>query len=259
MGILNVTPDSFSDGGEHLDPRAAVARGLQMLQEGAVLVDVGGESTRPGAQPVPEDEELRRVMPVIEGLVDAGVPVSVDTYKPDVARRAVASGAVVINDVTGFEDPAMIEVAAGSDCGLVVMHMQGRPIDMHIDPRYEDVVSEVEEYLVGRADHLVESGISRDRLIIDPGLGFGKRPAHSLALLAEIDRLADHSLPVMVGASRKGFTGELVSKDIREARDLATAVITAVTFTRGASVFRVHEVQKSRDALRVADAIVASQ
>lgn len=257
VGVLNVTPDSFSDGGEHLDPDTAVSRGVEMVAQGAAIVDVGGESTRPGAEPVDETEELRRIMPPVERLVDAGARVSVDTYKPSVARRALAAGAAVINDVTGFSDPGMMEAVAGSDCGVVVMHMQGRPVDMHLDPRYDDVVAEVDRYLVGQVEILEAAGIERERIVIDPGIGFGKRAWHSLALLRAIGRLAEHGLPVMVGTSRKGFLGKLLAEDSRESRDTATAVTVALAYASGARLFRVHDVAKSRDALRVAGAIVA--
>lgn len=259
VGILNVTPDSFSDGGEHADPEAAVAHGLALVEDGAVIVDVGGESTRPGAKPVELDEELRRIMPVVERLAEAGVAVSVDTYKPEVASRALDTGAVVVNDVTGFRNPEMVETVATSDCGVIAMHMQGMPIDMHIDPAYDDVVAEVEGYLLAQADMLVGAGVSRERIVIDPGIGFGKRPHHSFSLLAALDRLTSHGLPVLIGTSRKSFFGSLLAEDSREARDRATAITTAMGFASGARLFRVHEVAQSRDALRIAGAIVGQE
>jgi dihydropteroate synthase len=230
-----------------------------MMGQGAALVDVGGESTRPGAKPVPEAEELRRLMPIVEGLVAEGVPVSIDTYKPGVALRALEAGARVVNVVTGFRDPEMVETVAGSDCGVVAMHMQGTPLDMHIDPSYEDVVEEVRSYLVATTRRLEGAGIARERIAIDPGIGFGKRAAHSLALLANLDVLSDTGLPVMVGTSRKGFLGRIVEDDSRDSLDRATAVTTALAYTRGARLFRVHDVPKSKDALRVAGAIVTNQ
>lgn len=259
VGVVNVTPDSFSDGGDYADTDAAIARGLELMAEGAALVDVGGESTRPGARPVPEDEEMRRLMPVVIGLVSAGATVSVDTYKPAVAREALSAGAVVVNDVTGFRDPSMVEVVAASDCGVVAMHMQGTPVDMHVAPSYDDVVAEVTEYLLGRVEALQAAGVDEARIAIDPGIGFGKRAHHSIDLLANLDRIAAHGLPVMVGTSRKGFLGKLVSEDTRQNRDLATAVTNALAYARGARLFRVHDVIRSRDALRVAAAIVANQ
>lgn len=259
VGILNVTPDSFSDGGEHVDPEGAVAHGLSLVADGAAIVDVGAESTRPGAKPVEPAEELRRLMPVVEGLVDAGVAVSVDTYKPEVASRALEAGATVINDVTGFRNPEMVETVASSDCGVIAMHMQGMPINMHIDPSYDDVVAEVEDYLLAQTELLVRSGVSRERIAIDPGIGFGKRPHHSFALLAALDRLASHGLPVLIGTSRKSFFADLLEEDSRESRDRATAITTAMGFASGARLFRVHDVAKSRDALRIAGAIVTAQ
>lgn len=259
VGVVNVTPDSFSDGGDHAEPDAAIARGLKLMTQGAALVDVGGESTRPGATPVPEEEEMRRLMPVVTGLVSAGVPVSVDTYKPAVAAAALSEGAVVVNDVTGFRDRGMVEVVAGSDCGVVAMHMQGTPLDMHVDPSYDDVVSEVTDYLLEKVETLRAAGVDEARIAIDPGIGFGKRAHHSIDLLAHLDQLAAHGLPVMVGTSRKGFLGKLVSEDTRSNRDQATAVANALAYARGARLFRVHDVARSRDALKVAAAIVANQ
>lgn len=259
VGVLNVTPDSFSDGGEFVETEMAIARGREMVDQGAMIVDVGGESTRPGARPVDESVEMRRLMPVVKELVSSGVRVSVDTYKPGVARVALSEGAVVINDVTGFTDPEMIEVVASSTCGVVAMHMKGTPVDMHLDPRYEDVVSEVEEFLIDQAQELEDAGVDRSRIAIDPGIGFGKRPEHSLTLLSHLARLAGHGMPVMIGTSRKGFLGKILAEDTREGRDLVTAVSTALGFVVGARLFRVHDVARSRDALRVAGAIVANQ
>ena len=259
VGVLNVTPDSFSDGGAFVEPDEAIAHGLRMFDSGAVLVDVGGESTRPGAGPVPEDEELRRLLPTVAGLVGAGVPVSVDTYKPGVARRALAEGARAINDVTGFRDEEMVEVVASSSCGVVAMHMRGTPADMHLDPAYTDVVAEVESELLASAQRLAEAGVSHDRIVLDPGIGFGKRAPHSLQLLANLDGLAAHGYPIMIGTSRKGFLGRLIQSESTERRDMATAVTTALAFSRGARLFRVHDVPRSRDALSVAAAIVANQ
>lgn len=259
VGVLNVTPDSFSDGGLYSEPAAAVAHGLEMVAQGAAIIDVGAESTRPGAQPVAESEELRRLMPVVDGLAAEGITISVDTYKPAVASRALGAGAAVINDVTGFTDVAMVEAVAASDCGLVLTHMQGTPIDMHVDPRYEDVVAEIEQYLVAGVDRLERAGVSRRRIAIDPGIGFGKRAWHSLALLANLDRLAGHDVPVMIGTSRKGFLSTVTGDESLEGRDVATATTTALAYAAGARLFRVHDVAKSRDALAVAGAIVAIQ
>jgi dihydropteroate synthase len=259
VGVLNVTPDSFSDGGQFAGPGAAVTRGIEMIEEGAALVDVGGESTRPGAEPVELQEELRRIMPVVDGLAGVGIRVSIDTSKSEVARAALSVGAVVVNDVTGFGDEAMVEVVAGSDCGVVVMHMQGTPGDMHHDPRYEDVVTEVDDFLVEQAERLERAGVSRERIVVDPGLGFGKRAAHSVELLAHLDRLAGHGLPVMIGASRKGFLSTITGDESLAGRDLSTSVVTALGFARGARLFRVHDVAGSRKALSLVGAIVANQ
>lgn len=259
VGILNVTPDSFTDGGAFRHPGDAVAHGLTLVAEGASLVDVGGESTRPGAAPVDEDEELRRLLPAIEGLVAEGVALSVDTYKPAVARRALAEGVRVVNDVTGFSDEAMVEVAASSDCGVVAMHMRGTPADMAQAPPYEDVVAEVEGHLLESARRLMDAGVARERIALDPGIGFGKRAKDSLRLLAGLDRLAGHGFPVMIGTSRKGFIGRLIGSEDLLRRDQATAATTALGYALGARLFRAHDVALSRDALRVSAAIVADQ
>jgi dihydropteroate synthase len=259
VGVLNVTPDSFSDGGQYSEPAAAIAHGLEMSGQGAAIVDVGAESTRPGARPVAESEELRRLMPVVEGLVSEGIRISVDTYKPAVADKALDAGAVVVNDITGFRDDEMVEVVAAADCGVVLTHMQRTPVDMHVDPRYEDVVSEVENYLVAGADRLERGGVTRHRIAVDPGMGFGKRARHSLALLANLERLTQHDVPVMIGASRKGFLSSATSDENLDELDLATAVTTALAYAAGARLFRVHDVAKSRAALAVSAAIVANQ
>jgi dihydropteroate synthase len=257
IGILNVTPDSFSDGGEWNEPRRAVEHGLSMVAAGATVIDVGGESTRPGAAPVSLDEEASRAIPVVRELVDGGVVVSIDTYKADMARLAIQAGASIVNDVTGFGDREMIEAVAGNDVGVVVMHGRGQALDDR--PPDDDPVSEVADFLRRRTASLIDVGVDRERIAIDPGLGFAKRHEQSLALVAGVDRLAQMGFPVMVGASRKGFLTGLAGALGREARDSVTAAITALTFTRGASLFRVHDVARSRDALRLAGAIVASQ
>jgi dihydropteroate synthase len=259
VGILNATPDSFSDAGEFLDAEAAVAHGLTMTELGASVVDVGGESTRPGAEPVSGDVELSRVMPVISGLAARGVRVSIDTQKSAVAEEALDAGAVIVNDVGGFVDEAMVDLVAGRRCGAMIMHKRGTAAERYSDTRYHDVVGEVEDFLLDRAQHLVDVGVDRVRIAIDPGIGFGKKAADSLALLGNLDRLAGHGLPVVVGASRKGFLGKVIGAESWEERDTATATITALAYALGARVFRVHHVSKSRDALRLAAAIVASQ
>ncbi len=259
VGVINVTPDSFSDGGVFLQPETAISHGLALAADGAALIDVGGESTRPGATPVIEEEEVVRVVPVVRGLVDHGIDVSIDTSKPGVAEAAISAGAVVINDVTGFRDPAMVALAVESGCAVVILHMMGSPADMHLDPHYVDVVGEVEAFLTARAEALLSAGVDQGKIAIDPGLGFGKRWHHSLALLNSISRFAAHGYPVMIGASRKGFLSKVAGAENMDDLDMASAVTTALGFARGARLFRVHDVAKSRAALGIAAANVASQ
>ena len=258
MGILNVTPDSFSDGGDHLDPARARERVAEMLAEGADLVDIGGESTRPGAAPVDEAEELRRVLPAVEAAVAAGAVVSVDTAKGTVARQALASGAHVINDVTALGDPSLGEAAAAAGAGLVLMHMRGTPRTMQENPRYDDVTRETTSYLEQRRRVAEDLGVARAAIALDPGIGFGKTVAHNLELLARLDELVALGSPVLVGTSRKSFLGRIgggeAPKD-RLAASLATAVLAR---SRGAAVFRVHDVAASRRALDAADAVLRS-
>lgn len=257
VGVLNVTPDSFSDGGRWEELSRAMEHAQSMRNEGAVVVDVGGESTRPGAGPVSLDEEAARAIPVVTGLVERGLTVSIDTYKAEVAELAIEAGASIVNDVTGFGDRNMIDVVAATGVGVVVMHGRGQALDDR--PPDLDVVADVEGYLASRARALMTAGVDRGRIAIDPGLGFAKRHEQSLALMDGVDRLAATGFPVMVGASRKGFLSGLTGADTWESRDSVTAAITALTFLRGARLFRVHQVAKSRDALRLAGAIVADQ
>jgi dihydropteroate synthase len=256
MGVLNVTPDSFSDGGLFLEPDAAVARAEAMVAEGADLIDVGGESTRPGAAPVAAEEELRRVIPVLERL-DAGRPraqLSIDTSKARVAEAALAAGAGFVNDVTALRaDPAMAAVVGSSGATLCLMHMLGEPRTMQDDPRYRDVVSEVKRFLEERLAFAVGEGIGEERIWLDPGIGFGKTLEHNLELLRRLDEIVAIGRPVLVGASRKRFIGDLTGRpeDERLAGSVAAAVIA---FGRGASMLRVHDVAATRDALAVAAA-----
>jgi dihydropteroate synthase len=259
MGIVNVTPDSFSDDGRYGEPESAVAHGLHLAAEGAGLVDVGGESTRPGAEAVSVDEELARVLPVVEGLVAGGVGVSIDTSKPEVAEAALEAGAEVVNDVRALRAPGMAELVVEAGCGVVVMHMQGEPRHMQENPRYEDVVVEVEGFLLDRARALQDAGLDPERIAVDPGIGFGKTLEHNLALLASLGRLAAHGFPVVLGTSRKTFLGTLTGIEEAAERDLATAVTTALGFLGGARVFRVHDIPSSRHALALASAIVRAQ
>ena len=255
MGVLNITPDSFSDGGLFLSPQAAVAHALAMVQQGAALIDVGGESTRPGAPDVSVDEELRRVQPVIEALAARlPVPISIDTSKPEVMRAAIGAGASLINDVRALQAPGALEVAAASTAAVCLMHMQGEPRTMQHEPRYDDVVAEVGEFLERRVQACVAAGIGRERLLVDPGFGFGKRLEHNLALLAGLEQLTRLGLPVLVGLSRKSMIGTITGRagDERLAGSVAAAVLAA---SRGASIVRAHDVAATVDALRVTAAV----
>lgn len=256
IGVVNVTTDSFSDGGLYLDHEAAIAHGLAMASKGAALVDVGGESTRPGAEPVPVDVELGRVVPVVQGLAGEGVAVSIDTWKPEVAEAALNHGAEVVNDVRACREPGMADLVADSGCGVILMHMRGTPRDMQVDPEYRDVVAEVHGFLEERVGAVTDAGLDHDRVAVDPGIGFGKTLHHNLELIAGLSRLAALS-PVVLGASRKTFLGSLTGLDEAADRDLATAVVNALGFVSGARVFRVHDVDGSRQALAIAVAMVS--
>ncbi|MFB8354565.1 dihydropteroate synthase [Streptomyces niveus] len=260
MGVINVTPDSFSDGGRWFDTTAAVKRGLDLVTEGADLVDVGGESTRPGASRVDEEEELRRVVPVVRGLVSEGVTVSVDTMRASVAERAVAAGAVLVNDVSGgLADPAMVPAVAAAGVPFVVMHWRGFSQDMNNRAVYTDVVAEVVAELRERMEAVVAGGIAPERLVVDPGLGFAKDAEHDLALLARLTDLRALGRPLLVAASRKRFLGRVLAGEgapppARE-RDAATAAVSAIAAHEGAWAVRVHEVRATADAVRVARAV----
>ena len=255
-GILNVTPDSFSDGGRFLDPAAAVARGLALAQDGAHVVDLGGESTRPGAAPVPADEERARVLPVIRGLVRAGirVPLSVDTTKAAVADAALAEGASIVNDVSAWSDPGMLRTAASRGAGIVLMHRQGGPATMQQDPRYGDVVAEVLAFLLDRRRSAIEAGIPAARTWIDPGLGFGKNLEHNLALLESLEQFTATGAPVLLGASRKAFLGALSGKDVGE-RLAGSLAAAARAREAGVAAVRVHDVRETRDLFRALDSV----
>jgi dihydropteroate synthase len=251
MGIVNVTPDSFSDGGLHEDPVSAAAFGLRLIEEGADIIDVGGESSRPGATELGTAEELARVRPVVARLSDEDVPVSIDTRHAAIAAACVEAGASIINDVSGFRDPAMIEVAAGCDAGVVVMHMLGEPGTMQDSPRYDDVVVEVSGYLLAQAATLQAAGVAKERIALDPGIGFGKTLEHNLALLRATGELASHGYPVVIGVSRKRFIGEIVGETV-PARRLGGSVAAALDAARrGAAVVRVHDVDATVQALAV--------
>jgi dihydropteroate synthase len=258
MGIVNVTPDSFSDAGLFLDPHAAIEHGLRLADEGADILDVGGESTRPGAEPVPEQEELDRVLPVVEALAGAGRSVSIDTTKLEVARAALGAGATLVNDVSAFRfapDMAGLVASAGVDCCL--MHMLGEPRTMQADPRYEDVVSEVKGFLEERLAFATAEGVPEDRIWLDPGIGFGKTVEHNLELLRRLDEIVAIGRPVVVGTSRKSFLGKLAGGRAEGERLPGTIATNVLALERGASVFRVHDVAPVADALKVAAATVA--
>ncbi len=250
MGVVNVTPDSFSDGGRFFEPARAVERGLRLRDEGADLVDVGGESTRPGAQPVPADDELHRVLPVIEALAKEGVAVSVDTMKAQVMRAAIDAGCAVVNDVYGFRAEGAVDTVARASVGLVVMHMQGTPGTMQKAPHYDDVVGEVTAFLLERAQALETAAVARERIALDPGFGFGKTVEHNKQLFRALPQLAAHGYPILAGVSRKkmigDFTGRLATE--RTAGSVAAALMAV---QNGARIVRVHDVKETVDAINV--------
>ena len=258
MGIVNVTPDSFFDGGRYADARAAAARARGLVEEGADLVDIGGESSRPGAAPVPADEELARVLPVLEALGGLGVPVSVDTIKPEVMREALARGATMINDITALAAPGAIDVVARSDAAVCLMHMQGDPQTMQANPVYRDVVAEVRDFLAARAAACTAAGVGPARIVVDPGFSFGKATEHNLRLLARLDAIAALGYPVLVGLSRKSSLGRITGEtpDDRLPASLTGAILAV---QRGARIVRVHEVAATRNALAVIAAVERQQ
>jgi dihydropteroate synthase len=260
MGIVNVTPDSFSDGGDYLDPPDAIAAGLGMVSDGAGIVDVGGESTRPGSRPVSIDEELARVLPVVRGLVDGGAIVSIDTTKAAVASRCIAAGVHIVNDVSALSDPEMASVCADSGVGVVVMHMLGTPATMQQDPTYEDVISEVGEFLDIRTAVAIEAGVDPAAVAIDPGIGFGKSFDHNLELMRGLETFTAGPHPVVLGASRKRFLGTVI-EDLRgpttaRDRDGATAATVALGVASGVSILRIHNVRLGADVAAAANAMV---
>ena len=250
MGIVNVTPDSFFDGGRHADAREAVAHALRLVDEGADLVDIGGESSRPGAAPVSADEELARVLPVLEGLAGLPVPISVDTTRPEVMREALARGATMINDITALAAPGAVESVAWSGAAVCLMHMQGEPRTMQINPVYDDVVAEVRDFLAARAAACVAAGIAPERIVVDPGFSFGKKTAHNLRLLAHLDAVAALGYPVLVGLSRKSSLGRITG-ETPEDRLPASVTGALLAVQRGARIVRAHDVAATRDALAV--------
>jgi dihydropteroate synthase len=250
MGIVNVTPDSFSDGGRFLDPRAAVAHAHQLIGEGADILDIGAESTRPGARPVSAREEIERLAPVLDALRDAPLPVSVDTMKPEVMRAALDRGASMINDVAALAAPGALDAVAASDCGVCLMHMQGEPRSMQAAPHYDDVVREVKEFLAVRVAVCERAGIARERIAVDPGFGFGKTLEHNLELLRGLPQLAQLDLPLLAGWSRKSSLGKITGRGPQDrlAGSLAAALLA---LQRGARILRVHDVKETRDVIAV--------
>ena len=256
MGAVNVTPDSFSDGGMFLEPERAIAHGRELLADGADVLDIGGESTRPGSEGVPADEELRRVAPVVDGLSDTGATISIDTSKAPVAEAALDGGAEIVNDVTALRhDPELAALCAERGCGVVLMHMLGTPRTMQQDPIYEDVVDEVKAFLAERIEFALSSGIADDRIWVDPGIGFGKTVEHNLELLRRLGELRDLGRPICVGTSRKSFIGKITGRDVHE-RLGGTIASNVLAFANGAEVLRVHDVREVREALVVTEAIL---
>ena len=256
MGVLNVTPDSFSDGGEFFNTGKAVEHGLKMAADGAAIIDVGGESTRPGSDSVSADEQIKRVVPVIEALcVKTDVPVSIDTYQFEVAKAALEAGAAMINDITALSDERVGELAAERQVPIVLMHMQGTPATMQIEPEYDDVVGEILEFLLDRAKRAKKFGISKDMIFIDPGIGFGKTTEHNLSLLRNIDKFVVSGYRVLVGSSRKRFIGQITGKENPAERIFGTAATVALCAAAGVSIVRVHDVAEMADVVKVVTAV----
>jgi dihydropteroate synthase len=257
MGILNVTPDSFSDGGQFLDADRAVEHGLEMAAQGAAIIDVGGESTRPGSQPVPPAEQIRRVVPIIGALAaKIDIPISIDTHNVEVARAAVMAGASIVNDITALSDKQMAELAAQQQVPVILMHMQGTPATMQAEPHYDDVVTEVRDFLLARCERARSFGIPKERLFLDPGVGFGKALHHNLLLLKNLDKLVAAGYRVLVGPSRKAFLGKLTGKEKAADRVFGTAAVVAFCAAAGAAIVRVHDVGEMVDVVKVTNAIM---
>ena len=255
MGVVNVTPDSFSDGGRFFGLHQAVEHARLLVEEGADILDIGGESSRPGAEPVGIDEELRRVMPVLQQLAQMPVPVSVDTCKPEVMRRAIAEGAAMVNDIHALRESGALAAVVQSQAAVCLMHMQGRPRTMQQDPHYQDVLSEVTAFLTERVEAALHAGIERERIIIDPGFGFGKNTGHNLELLRGLPRIAGLGQPVLVGLSRKSLFGKITGKPVAD-RVSASVAAALIAVERGAAMVRVHDVAATRDALMVWQAVM---
>jgi dihydropteroate synthase len=257
MGILNVTPDSFFDGGKYINFKKAVERGLQIAEEGADLIDIGGESTRPGAEPVSVDEELKRVIPVIESLSKKiNIPISIDTYKAKVAEEAINAGATIINDISGLRfDPQMPYIAAKYDTPVVIMHIKGTPKNMHINPVYDALIPEITEYLRNSIVIAKNAGVKENNIIIDPGIGFGKKPEHNLLIIKNLKEFANLGKPILIGVSRKSFIGKILDDAPAEQRLEGTMAAVAVSIINGANIVRVHDVKETVKVVKVVDAI----
>jgi dihydropteroate synthase len=254
MGIVNVTPDSFSDGGHHVSAAAGIEHAFRLLEEGADILDIGGESSRPGAQPVSLDEELRRVLPVIEALRGRNVPLSVDTGKTEVMLAALAAGADMINDINALQGKGALEAVAGSNAAVCLMHRQGTPQTMQLAPSYENVVAEVMAFLAARMAAAEAAGIGRERLVVDPGFGFGKSLEHNLALLRQLDRFEMLGVPLLAGLSRKSMLGQITGLDV-ESRLIPSVAAAVIAAMKGAKIIRVHDVKASKEALQIVNAI----
>lgn len=256
MGILNVTPDSFSDGGEATDVDSAVKKGLQLVEDGADILDIGGESTRPGAEPVTVEEELRRVIPAIKALsARTQIPISIDTTKAEVARQAIQAGAIIINDISGLSfDPAMIPLAAQTKAGVICMHIQGTPETMQDHPEYQNVVTDLQTWFGARTQKLLDSGIERDQIVIDPGVGFGKTAEHNLEILSQIQEFKDLGFPVLIGHSRKRFLSKLLGRSVEE-RLAGTIGVSIALARQSVDILRLHDVAANRDAISAWDAV----
>ncbi len=256
MGIVNVTPDSFSDGGKYVSTNQAVEHALKLIEEGADILDIGGESTRPNATPVGLDEELKRVIPVIEALVKrTQVPLSIDTYKPQVMQAAIQAGIHIVNDVRALQEEHALQIVAKSNVGVCLMHMQGTPQTMQVDPQYDDVVIQVSQFLNARLDACIQAGIAKNRILLDPGFGFGKRTVHNIALLKSLNSIQLLGQPLLVGLSRKSVLGAITGLDVdtRLHASIAASVIAAM---KGANIVRVHDVKATADALKVVTAVI---
>jgi dihydropteroate synthase len=256
MGVLNVTPDSFSDGGRFQDIGQALAHAHRMIDEGAAIIDIGGESTRPGSNPIDADEELRRVLPLVRALAPkVGVPVSVDTTKPQVMRAVIDAGAGMINDVLALRTPGALDTVAASNAAACLMHMQGEPRTMQVEPSYQDVVAEVHEFLRQRLDACLGAGIARERLVVDPGFGFGKTVSHNLRLLSNFDRLLDLGVPLAAGLSRKAMIGTITGRPV-EQRLHGSIALATIAILKGARIIRAHDVAPAVDAVKIATAVL---